>query len=222
MIRVAIADDQPLVRAGFAAVIGHVADLALAGEAEDGEAIVALARDAQPDVILMDIRMPRLDGIEATRRILADPRTQSTRVIVLTTFDADEYVYAALKAGASAFLLKDASPESLIEAVRVVALGDALLAPSVTRRFIERFADAVAPSTDASVLQRLTEREREVLALVARGLSNAEIGERLFVSAATAKTHVGRVLAKLHARDRAQLVAIAYESGLVRPGTPDG
>lgn len=222
MIRVVIVDDQPLVRAGFAAMIAHVSDLELVGEADDGEAGVAAAVEHHPDVVLMDIRMPRLDGIEATRRIVADPRCQDTRVIVLTTFDIDEYVYGALRAGASAFLLKDASPEALIDAVRVVAGGDALLAPSVTRRLIERFAIDGEPRTDDSLLQRLTEREREVLALVARGLSNAEIGERLYVSAATAKTHVGRVLAKLHARDRAQLVAIAYETGLVRPGTPDG
>ncbi len=222
MIRVVIVDDQPLVRAGFAAMIAHVADLELVGEAGDGEAGVSIAVEQHPDVVLMDIRMPRLDGIEATRRILADPRCQGTRVIVLTTFDVDEYVYGALRAGASAFLLKDSSPEALIEAVRVVAAGEALLAPTVTRRLIERFADEGETRTDDSLLQHLTEREREVLGLVARGLSNAEIGERLFVSAASAKTHVGRVLAKLHARDRAQLVAIAYETGLIRPGTPDG
>jgi DNA-binding NarL/FixJ family response regulator len=220
VIRVAIVDDQPLVRAGFGAVISHVPDLELVGEAEDGVDAVALARRTRPDVVLMDVRMPKLDGIEATRRILGDPACEGTRVIVLTTFDIDEYVYAALKAGASAFLLKDAAPEVLVDAVRVVAGGDALLAPSVTRRLIERFAEG-AP-TDDSALSHLTDREREVLVLVARGLSNAEIGERLFVSAATAKTHVGRVLAKLGARDRAQLVAIAYETGVVRPGTPDG
>jgi DNA-binding NarL/FixJ family response regulator len=222
LIRVVIVDDQPLVRAGFAAMIAHVADLELVGEAGDGEAGVSVAVEQRPDVVLMDIRMPRLDGIEATRRILADPRCQGTRVIVLTTFDVDEYVYGALRAGASAFLLKDSSPEALIEAVRVVAAGEALLAPTVTRRLIERFADEGETRTDDSLLQHLTEREREVLGLVARGLTNAEIGERLYVSAATAKTHVGRVLAKLHARDRAQLVAIAYETGLIRPGTPDG
>ena len=220
MIRVAIVDDQPLVRAGFAAVIAHVADLELIGEADDGEAAVALAHDQTPDVILMDIRMPRLDGVEATRRILTDPRCAGTRIIVLTTFDVDEYVYGALRAGASGFLLKDATPEALVEAVRVVAAGNALLAPTITRRLIQRFADDTP--TDDSVLRHLTDREREVLALVARGLSNAEIAQRLYVSTATAKTHVGRVLAKLTARDRAQLVAIAYETGLVRPGTPDG
>jgi DNA-binding NarL/FixJ family response regulator len=222
VIRVIIVDDQPLVRAGFAAMIAHVPDLELVGEAGDGEAGVALAREASPDVVLMDIRMPRLDGIEATQRILQDPRRGGTKVIVLTTFDIDEYVYGALRAGASAFLLKDSTPEALIDAVRIVAAGDALLAPTVTRRLIERFAQDRDVRTDGTMLQHLTDREREVLGLVARGLSNAEIADRLFVSAATAKTHVGRVLAKLNARDRAQLVAIAYETGLVRPGTPDG
>lgn len=222
MIRVAIVDDQPLVRAGFAATIAHVPDLELAGEADDGADGVTLAVTAQPDVVLMDIRMPRLDGIEATRRIVAHERCAAVRVIVLTTFDLDEYVYGALRAGASAFLLKDTTPEALIDAVRVVAAGDALLAPAVTRRLIERFTEGGGLGTDARPLEVLTDREREVLALVGRGLSNAEIGERLYVSAATAKTHVGRVLAKLNARDRAQLVAVAYETGLIRPGTPDG
>jgi DNA-binding NarL/FixJ family response regulator len=223
MIRVAIVDDQPLVRAGFAAVIAHIADLELAGQAEDGEAAIELARRWRPDVMLMDIRMPVLDGLEATRRVMADPVCAATRVIVLTTFDVDDYVYAALRAGASGFLLKDSSPEALVDAIRIVAAGNALLAPTVTRRLIERFADGVpgAPVGDVA-LRVLTDREREVLELVARGLTNAEIGERLYVSAATAKTHVGRVLAKLNARDRAQLVAIAYETGLVRPGTPQG
>jgi DNA-binding NarL/FixJ family response regulator len=220
VIRVVIVDDQPLVRAGFAAVVTHVPDLELVGEAADGEAAVEVVRREQPDVVLMDIRMPKLDGIEATRRITNDPACSTTRVIALTTFDLDEYVYGALRAGASAFLLKDARPEALIEAVRVVAGGDALLAPSVTRRIIERFGDA-AP-TDERRLDEVTPREREVLGLVARGLSNAEIGERLHLSASTAKTHVARLLFKLGARDRAQLVAIAYETGVVRPGTPEG
>jgi DNA-binding NarL/FixJ family response regulator len=219
MIRVGVADDQPLVRAGFAAVLAHVPDIEAVWEAADGAEAVERAVAEPVDVILMDIRMPRLDGIEATRRILAEHST-GTRVIVLTTFDLDEYVFAALQAGASAFLLKDATPEALVEAVRVVAAGDALLAPQVTQRIIDRFADH-AP-VDASALQDLTEREREVLALVARGLSNAELAELIHVSAATAKTHVSRLLSKLHARDRAQLVVIAYETGLVRRGTPQG
>ena len=219
MIRVLIADDQPLIRAGFASVIGHVDDLELVGEAADGEEAVELTRSLGPDIVLMDVRMPRMDGIEATRRITDDPDVRA-RVIVLTTFDVDEYVYGALRAGASAFLLKDTSPEAVVDAVRVVADGNALLAPTVTRRLIDRFGGAAA--VDGSALVALTDREREVLGLVARGLTNAEIGERLYVSQATAKTHVGRVLLKLGARDRAQLVAIAYETGLVRPGTPDG
>jgi DNA-binding NarL/FixJ family response regulator len=220
VIRVAVVDDQPLVRAGFGAVLSHVQDVEAVWEASDGQEAVERAVRQPPDVVLMDIRMPRLDGIEATRRILSDERCATTRVVILTTFDLDEYVFASLRAGASAFLLKDAAPEALVEAVRVVAGGDALLAPSTTRRLIERFAGE-AP-VDTGVLDPLTEREREVLALVARGMSNAELAAQLHMSAATAKTHVGRVLAKLHARDRAQLVVIAYESGLVRRGTPRG
>ena len=220
MIRVVIVDDQPLVRAGFAAVLAHVDDLELVGEAGDGEAGVAVVGRTRPDVVLMDVRMPKLDGIEATRRILADPRCSDVRVIVLTTFDVDDHVHAALRAGASAFLLKDAPPEALVESVRVVADGGALLAPTVTRRLIERFAGGGA--IDAGPLRRLTERESEVLALVGRGLSNAELAEELHMSTATAKTHVGRLLAKLHARDRAQLVVVAYETGLLRPGQPAG
>jgi DNA-binding NarL/FixJ family response regulator len=220
VIRVGIVDDQPLVRTGFRAVLGHVDDVDAAWDASDGEEAVALARADPPDVVLMDIRMPRLDGIEATARILADARCAGVRVIILTTFDLDEHVFAALRAGASAFLLKDAAPEALVDAVRTVAGGDALLAPSVTRRLIERFADE-APA-DAGPLAVLTEREREVLALVARGMSKAELAHEIHVSAATAKTHVGRLLAKLHARDRAQLVVVAYETGLVRRGTPRG
>jgi DNA-binding NarL/FixJ family response regulator len=220
VIRVVIVDDQPLVRAGFTAILAHVDDVAAVGAAADGEDAVALVLEHQPDVVLMDVRMPRLDGIEATRRILSDPRNAGVRVIILTTFDLDEYVYAALQAGASAFLLKDTSPEALIEAVRLVAAGDALLAPTVTRRLIERFADA-APVDDRA-LEALTDREREMLGGVARGLSNAELAAEMHVSAATAKTHVGRLLSKLHARDRAQLVVIAYETGLVRRGTPGG
>jgi DNA-binding NarL/FixJ family response regulator len=220
-IRVAVADDQPLVRGGFGALVAHTPDLEFAGEAADGEEAVALAVKERPDILLMDIRMPRLDGIEATRRIIGDPACTATKVVILTTFDLDEYVYGALRAGASGFLLKDARPEDLLAAIRLVAAGEALLAPSVTRRLIERFAALPAPArTDASALAGLTDREREVLALVARGLSNAELAERIHVSLATAKTHVGHLLTKLGARDRAQLVMLAYETGLVAPGTP--
>ena len=220
-IRVAVADDQPLVRGGFAALVAHASDLDLAGEAANGQEAVALAAEERPDVLLMDIRMPVLDGIEATRRITADPACAGVRVMILTTFDLDEYVYGALRAGASGFLLKDARPEDLLAAVRLVAAGDALLAPSVTRRLIERFTALPAPGrTDPSALAVLTDREREVMALVARGLSNAELAERIHVSPATAKTHVGHLLTKLGARDRAQLVMLAYETGLVSPGTP--
>jgi DNA-binding NarL/FixJ family response regulator len=220
-IRVAVADDQPLVRTGFATIVAHTADLELVGEAGNGEEAVALARSKLPDVVLMDVRMPMVDGIEATGRITTDPTCEGVRIVILTTFDLDEYVYGALRAGASGFLLKDAAPEDVIAAVRVVAGGDALLAPSITRRLIERFAGLPAERrTDPQMLGRLTEREREVLILVAQGLSNAEIAARIFVSHATAKTHVGRVLTKLGAHDRAQLVMLAYETGLVTPGTP--
>jgi DNA-binding NarL/FixJ family response regulator len=219
IIRVAVADDQPLVRAGFAAIVGHASDLDLVGEAANGEEAMVLALRERPDVLLMDVRMPLMDGIEATRRIAAEARIENVRVIILTTFDLDEYVYGALRAGASGFLLKDVKPEDLTAAIRIVAAGEALLAPSVTRRLVERFAEAPAGTRpDPSQLDVLTGREREVLALVARGLSNAEIGQRIHVSHATAKTHVGRILAKLGARDRAQLVVIAYETGLVTPG----
>jgi DNA-binding NarL/FixJ family response regulator len=217
---VAVADDQPLVRAGFGALVAHAADLEPAGEAANGEEAVALAGKERPDVLLMDIRMPVLDGIEATRRITADPACAGVRVLILTTFDLDEYVYGALRAGASGFLLKDTPPEDLLAALRLVGAGDALLAPSVTRRLIERFAALPAPArTDPSALTALTDREREVLGLVARGLSNAEVATLIHVSPATAKTHVGHLLTKLGARDRAQLVMLAYETGLVAPGT---
>lgn len=219
-IRVAVADDQPLVRTGIGAMIDHAPDLEMVAEAANGAEAVELARRHRPDVFLMDVRMPVLDGIEATRRIASEEETSHVRVLMLTTFDLDEYVYAALRAGASGFLLKDARPEDLLDAVRVVAAGEALLAPSVTRRLIEEFARR--PETDQATpaaLDVLTEREREVLVLVARGLSNAEIAQQLYVSPATAKTHVSRVMMKLHARDRARLVMLAYETGLVLPGS---
>jgi DNA-binding NarL/FixJ family response regulator len=220
-VRVVVADDQLLVRAGFRVLVDSAPDLEVIGEAGDGVEAVELARRERPDVVLMDIRMPRMDGLEATRRIVADELLGGVRVLVLTTFDLDEYVYQALRAGASGFLLKDTPPADLLAAIRVVAAGDALLAPSVTRRLIQEFARRPEPAAVApAALAALTDREREVLALVARGLSNAEIAERLYVSAATAKTHVSRVLAKLGARDRAQLVMLAYETGLVTPGSP--
>ena len=221
MILVGVADDQPLIRAGLRAMFAHAADVTLVGEAADGRAAVDLARRHRPHVLLMDVRMPVMDGIEATRRIASDPASAGVRVVVLTTFDADEYVYGALRAGASGFLLKDAPPEQVFAAVRVVAAGDALIDPAVTRRVIAEFARREPPQQPppAPALAQLTEREREVLALVARGLSNAELAERLVISHATAKTHVARILAKLRARDRAQLVMLAYESGLARPGS---
>ena len=218
-IRVLVADDQTLVRAGFRVLVDSAPDLEVVGEAGDGVEAVELARRELPDVVLMDIRMPRMDGLEATRRIVALDRAEGIRVLVLTTFDLDEYVYEALRAGASGFLLKDTPPADLLAAIRVVAAGDALLAPGVTRRLIAEFARRPDPTQVApAALDALTDREREVLALVAHGLSNSEIAERLVVSSATSKTYVSRLLAKLGARDRAQLVAIAYESGLVTPG----
>ena len=217
-IRVLIADDQALLRTGFRLIIGSEADLEVAGEAADGLQAIELGRRLRPDVVLMDVRMPQLDGIEATRRLLADGGAR-TRVLMLTTFDLDEYVFEALRAGASGFLLKDAPADQLIEAIRVVAGGEALLAPSVTRRLIEEFARTSAgPLGPAPNLAELTPRELEVLTLMARGRSNAEIAETLFLGNTTVKTHVGRILMKLELRDRVQAVVLAYESGLVRPG----
>ncbi|HET9602288.1 MAG TPA: response regulator transcription factor [Acidimicrobiales bacterium] len=218
-IRVAIADDQPLVRAGFATMVSYADDLELVGEADTGADAIAVAKQARPDVFLIDIRMPGLDGLEATRRITSDPSLTSTRIIMLTTFDLDDYVHQALRNGASGFLLKDARPEDILNAVRIVAAGEALLAPSVTRRLIERFTTTPPTAHPSAELAQLTERESEVLVLVAQGLSNAEIADHLHISLYTAKTHVSRILTKLHARDRAQLVVLAYETGLVTPGT---
>ena len=219
MISVVVADDQTLVRAGFRVLIESAEDLEVVGEAEDGRAAVALVAATSPDVVLMDVRMPVMDGIEATREITSSSRSAGTKVLMLTTFDLDEYVHEALRAGASGFLLKDTPPGELLEAIRVVAAGEALLAPTVTRRLIEEFVRTPSTSrTHPEALEVLTSREREVLALVAAGLSNGEIAERLVISPATAKTHVSRVITKLNARDRAQLVILAYETGLVEPG----
>jgi DNA-binding NarL/FixJ family response regulator len=219
-IRVGIADDQALVRDGFRVQLTLAPDIEFIGQASDGLEAVALARRLRPHVLLMDVRMPVLDGIEATRSITTDPRTDDVRVLMLTTFELDEYVYGALSAGASGFLLKDVTPEDLVQAIRIVAAGDALLAPSVTRLLVQEFARRPTRSgLRPEGLTQLTERERDVLVLVAQGLSNAEIAQQLVISAATAKTHVSRILTKLGVRDRAQLVVVAYESGLVRPGT---
>jgi DNA-binding NarL/FixJ family response regulator len=224
VIRVLLADDQALIRAGFRVLLEAAGDVTVAGEAVNGDQAIDLARAERADVILMDIRMPGTDGLEATKRIAADEDLAGVKVIILTTFESDEYLYQALRAGASGFLVKDTEPEDLIRAVRVVARGDALLSPSVTRRLITSLAAAGAPHlapapSQVPSLSRLTEREREVLCLVAEGLSNEEIAGRLFLSPLTTKTHVSRIMTKLEARDRAQLVVIAYESGLVIPGS---
>ncbi|MEU0564936.1 response regulator transcription factor [Nonomuraea sp. NPDC005983] len=217
MIRVLLADDQALVRTGFRMILDNAHDMQVVGEAGDGAQAAEMALELQPDIVLMDVRMPEVDGVEATRRICTG--TTRIRVLILTTFDLDEYVYAALRAGASGFLLKDTLAPDLLSAIRVVARGDAVVAPSVTRRLLERYVGiGAAPVTPRAGLDVLTEREREVLSLIARGLSNTEIAECLFLSEGTVKTHVSRVLAKLGLRDRVQAVVFAYESGLVRTG----
>jgi DNA-binding NarL/FixJ family response regulator len=221
MIRVALADDQALIRAGFRSLLESEPDLTVVGEAATGEQAVEVARRERPDVLLMDIRMPGGDGLEATRRIVADPVLAGCHVVVVTTFELDEYVAEAVRSGASGFLVKDTEPADLIRAVRVAAAGDALLSPGPTRRLLERAAVGLRAPEHAERLEALTDREREVLAQVAHGLTNDEIAHRLFLSPLTAKTHVSRILTKLGARDRAQLVVIAYETGLVRPGWRD-
>ena len=218
MIKVLLADDQALLRAGFRALLDAQADIEVVGEAADGAEAVRLAGRHRPDVVLMDIRMPGLDGLEATRRIATDPDLSAVRIVILTTFDLDEYVFEALRVGASGFLVKDTEPVDLLRGIRAVASGDALLSPGVTRRLIAEFASRARAPRAPTELSALTEREREVMALVGAGLSNDEIAERLVVSPATAKTHVSRAMVKLGARDRAQLVVFAYEAGLVRPG----
>jgi DNA-binding NarL/FixJ family response regulator len=220
-ISVVIADDQALVRGGFVVMVRAAPDMEVVGEAANGAEAVALIREHHPQVVMMDVRMPLLDGIEATRVVTTDPHTSNTRVLILTTFDLDDYVYGALRAGASGFLLKDTAPEELLAAIRILAAGEALLAPSITRRLIREFAlrPDVGAHASPALLDPLSAREREVLVEVASGWSNAEIGQRLHISAATAKTHVSRLLMKLGAHDRAQLVMIAYETGLVTPGS---
>ncbi|GAA3804094.1 MULTISPECIES: response regulator transcription factor [Amycolatopsis] len=215
MIRVVVVDDQELMRVGFRMVLGAQDDIDLVGEAGNGADAVSLAGSLRPDVVLMDVRMPVMDGVEATKRIV---EAGTSRVLVMTTFDLDEYVYAALQNGASGFLLKDTPPDHLVSALRSVASGDAVVSPSVTRRLLDRFMSGGGPLRDEAELNVLTEREREVLVLIAKGLSNVEIAEKLFLSEATVKTHVGRILAKLGLRDRVQAVVLAYETGLIRPG----
>ena len=215
--RIVLADDQPLVRAGFRMILEAEDDIDVTGEASDGEEAVAVTRQLQPDVVLMDIQMPKVDGLEATRRIAQDASTDS-RILILTTFERDDYIFEALRAGASGFMLKNAAPEDLVRAVRVVATGDALLDPAITRRVIEDYAQRAAPRKDHARLARLTEREREVLRLLATGKSNAELAAHLYLGEGTVKTHVSHVLGKLGLRDRVQAVVFAYETGLVEPG----
>jgi DNA-binding NarL/FixJ family response regulator len=218
-VRVLLADDQPLVRAGLRMLLSTVSDIEVVGEATNGEEAKALAMSLAPDVVLMDVRMPGTDGLQATNTILSVPQLAGVRVVMLTTFDVDEYIFEALEMGASGFLLKDAEPEEIVRAIRAAAAGDAVLSPTVARRLIADYASRPRrPVADAGALDALTEREREVMVLVAHGLSNEEIGARLFMSRLTAKTHVSRILTKLGARDRAQLVMLAYELGLVEPG----
>lgn len=217
-IRILVVDDQALVRSGLRLILETETDITVIGEAGDGREAVESARRMRPDVVLMDIRMPVMDGIEATRRLIEAGLDPEPRVLILTTFDLDEYVYAAIRAGASGFLLKDAPPDDLIHAIRVVARGEALLAPTVTRRLIEEFASRPQPEAQPEGMGELTERELEVLRRLAAGLSNAEIADVLFVSEATVKTHISHILTKLDLRDRVQAVVVAYESGLVRPG----
>jgi DNA-binding NarL/FixJ family response regulator len=219
-VTILIADDQKLIRGGFRMLLDSYEDMKVVGEVSNGEEAVQLARDLKPDVVLMDIRMPIMDGIEATDRIVGNPYCPDTHVLILTTFDIDRYVYDALRSGASGFLLKDAESDELVNAIRVIAAGDALLAPSITRRLISEFAKAGAKQEmDDMRLGELTEREREVLTFIARGLSNEEIAEELYISPTTVKTHVGRIMSKLDLHDRAQLVILAYETGLVTPGS---
>ena len=218
MIRVLLADDQALVRGGFKSLLDAREDIEVVGEAADGHEAVSLTKTLVPDVVVMDIRMPHLDGLEATRQIAGDPRLAAVRIVILTTFGLDEYLFDALRYGASGFLVKDIEPADLVTAVRVVAGGESLISPSMTRRLVEEFAARAKPSRPAKELAVLTDREREVLSLVAGGLNNDEIAERLFMSPATARTHVSRTMTKLGARDRTQLVVLAYETGFVRPG----
>jgi DNA-binding NarL/FixJ family response regulator len=224
MIRVVLADDQALIRAGFRALLEHTDDITVVGEATNGQQAVELAASTRADIVLMDIRMPEVDGLEATQRIAAREDLAGVRVLILTTFESDDYVYEALRSGASGFLVKDTEPDDLVQAVRVVARGDALLSPSITRRLIADIATRVRPgeATDTYPIDRLTERERHILTLVGQGHSNDTIAEQLYLSPLTVKTHVHRAMAKLSARDRAQLVVIAYETGLVTPGGNPG
>jgi DNA-binding NarL/FixJ family response regulator len=219
VIRIVLVDDQELVRTGLRTLAERDGDITVVGEAGTGRAGLARIRELQPDVVLMDVRMPEMDGLQATREVVADPRLRDVRVLVLTTFDEDEHVFEAIRAGAAGYLLKDVSPTDLRQGIRVVAAGESLLSPSVTRTVLRSLADRLQAAVDDTPLQALTQRERQVLALVGRGLSNDEIARELFLSPATARTYVSRLLAKLDARDRARLVVLAYETGLVIPGT---